>query len=251
MTGLIKQQLELLEREYSIRILYACESGSRAWGFTSPDSDYDVRFIYARRLNNYLSINEIKDVIDLPVNDLLDIGGWDIKKALKLFLKSNGPLYEWLQSPIIYKNDSGFDKAMQTLMPQYFSLRAAGNHYLSMANNAVVNDFAGEEVKIKRYCYAIRSALACLWIVIEQSVPPMELDKLRVLITDITVQHHINKLLEIKLVSDEKTLMQHDVVLDDWLNNTLAFCETGVKQLAVNHHTTEELNEVFRTYIQP
>src|SRR5450755_2879949 len=90
----IKQKLYELETNQNIRILYACESGSRAWGFPSPDSDFDVRFIYARTTNDYLSIHEIKDVIDLPVNEVLDIGGWDIKKALKLFLKSNAPLYE-------------------------------------------------------------------------------------------------------------------------------------------------------------
>jgi predicted nucleotidyltransferase len=101
MVDIIKEKLAKLERIHHIRVLYACESGSRAWGFPSPDSDCDVRFIYARSQKDYLSINEAKDVLDLPVNELLDIGGWDIKKALKLFLKSNGPLYEWLQSPVI------------------------------------------------------------------------------------------------------------------------------------------------------
>src|SRR5580658_2813966 len=104
----IKEKLLELEKNNHIRILYACESGSRAWGFPSPDSDFDVRFIYARTMDDYLNIHEIKDVIDLPVNEVLDIGGWDIRKALKLFLKSNGPLYEWLQSPIIYRGNSSF-----------------------------------------------------------------------------------------------------------------------------------------------
>ncbi|HEY2582378.1 MAG TPA: nucleotidyltransferase domain-containing protein, partial [Mucilaginibacter sp.] len=135
-----KEKLDELEKDNHIRILYACESGSRAWGFPSPDSDFDVRFIYARTKNDYLGIHETKDVIDLPVNDVLDIGGWDIKKALKLFLKSNGPLYEWLQSPIIYKDDSGFTDELRKLMPRYFSSRACGNHYLSMALNTVNND---------------------------------------------------------------------------------------------------------------
>jgi predicted nucleotidyltransferase len=94
MLEIIRENLRELEDQHQIRILYACESGSRAWGFPSPDSDFDVRFIYARTTNDYLNIHEIKDVIDLPVNEVLDIGGWDIKKALKLFLKSNGPLYE-------------------------------------------------------------------------------------------------------------------------------------------------------------
>jgi len=97
MKDTILQKLHELEQSENIRILYACESGSRAWGFASPDSDFDVRFVYAKSVNHYLSIAETKDVAGLPVNEILDIGGWDIKKALTLFLKSNAPLYEWLQ----------------------------------------------------------------------------------------------------------------------------------------------------------
>src|SRR6266576_1584342 len=108
MRDVIDPQIESIERKHGVRILFACESGSRAWGFASPDSDYDVRFIYAEPLNNYLSIREGKATIELPVNHELDVNGWDIRKALQLFLKSNAPLYEWLQSPIVYKADSNF-----------------------------------------------------------------------------------------------------------------------------------------------
>jgi predicted nucleotidyltransferase len=165
----ILQNLAELERSENIKILYACESGSRAWGFASPDSDFDVRFIYTRDVDHYLSIGEMPDVIGLPVNEVLDIGGWDIKKALKLFLKSNSPLYEWLQSPVVYRQDSAFADEMRNLMPAYFSLRSGGNHYLSMANNTLRDDLKGEQVKLKRYFYALRPALACLWIVEKQS----------------------------------------------------------------------------------
>lgn len=120
----IKEKLRELEQQHHIKILYACESGSRAWGFPSPDSDFDVRFIYARRINDYLNIAEAKEVIDLPVNEVLDIGGWDLKKALKLFLKSNGPLYEWLQSPVVYVDDCGFAQELRELASKYFSMRA-------------------------------------------------------------------------------------------------------------------------------
>jgi len=221
MLEIIKEKLHELEKDHHIRILYACESGSRAWGFPSPDSDFDVRFIYARTTNDYLQIHEIKDVIDLPVNEVLDIGGWDIRKALKLFLKSNGPLYEWLQSPIIYSDDSGLAEELRQLMPKYFSLRASGNHYLSMALNAVNNDLQGEQVKIKRYFYTLRSALACKWITEKQTLPPMEFGKLRMLVDAEPFQTGIHKLLKMKLVSDEKTLIAPVVILDEWLNATL------------------------------
>jgi len=147
----ILQKLLELEQSENIRILYACESGSRAWGFASQDSDFDVRFIYAKSVNHYLSIAETTDVVGLPVNEVLDIGGWDIKKALKLFLKSNAPLYEWLQSPILYREDNPFAQELRNLMVIYFSPKAGANHYLSMANNTLRDDLQGEHVKLKRY----------------------------------------------------------------------------------------------------
>ncbi|GAC1306572.1 MAG: nucleotidyltransferase domain-containing protein [Mucilaginibacter sp.] len=249
MIDIIRDKLHELEQDRYIRILYACESGSRAWGFPSPDSDFDVRFIYSRYTDDYLNIHEAKDVIDLPVNDELDIGGWDIKKALKLFLKSNSPLYEWLQSPIIYIDNFNFVEDMRKLMPKYFSLRAGGNHYLSMALNTVANDLQNEEVKIKRYFYALRSAMACKWIIKKQTVPPMELGILRKIEDSKSLQKAIDDLLKIKLVSNEKTLIEHDVVLDKWLNDTLSGCKTSLNQTSSNQQQATELNEIFRKYI--
>lgn len=249
MLEIIKAKIAELEEQRNIRVLYACESGSRAWGFPSPDSDYDVRFIYARPTDDYLSIHDIKDVEDLPVNEVLDIGGWDIRKALKLFLKSNGPLYEWLQSPIIYKNDSSFSNELLSLMPNYFSLRSAGNHYLSMALNTVNNDLQGAEVKIKRYFYALRSSLACKWIVEKHEVPPMEFHKLRVLISDQNVQNSLDELMNLKLVSNEKTLIALVPDLDEWLNETLALCKQQVALLPPNLQPAEELNKIFSRYV--
>jgi predicted nucleotidyltransferase len=229
--------------------LYACESGSRAWGFSSPDSDFDVRFIYARTTNDYLSINEVKDVIDLPVNEVLDISGWDVKKALKLFLKSNSPLYEWLQSPILYKDESGLAAQLRLLMPKYFSLRTGGNHYLSMALNTVANDLQGQQVKLKRYFYALRSTLACKWITEKLTVPPMEFEKLRVLVDDKEFHSNMDNLLDMKSVSNEKTLVKPNTLLDQWLNNTLSDCKIALIQLPSNHQKTDELNMIFRKYI--
>ena len=85
----IVNRLEEIERSESVRILLAVESGSRAWGFPSPDSDYDVRFLYARPRDWYLSIDARRDVIECPIEDVLDINGWDIRKALHLLLKAN------------------------------------------------------------------------------------------------------------------------------------------------------------------
>ncbi len=249
MLSTIQQKLRELETDKNIRILYACESGSRAWGFPSPDSDFDVRFIYARPVNDYLKILDIKDVVDLPVNEVLDIGGWDIRKALKLFLKSNGALYEWLQSPIVYRDDNGFAEELRQLMPKYFSPKACGSHYLAMALNTLHNDLQGEQVKIKRYFYALRSAFACKWITEKQTVPPMEFALLRVLANDNTFQDSIDGLLKIKKVSDEKTLINPDAVLDKWLADTIEQCKIELSEIASNHQQTDELDEVFIKYI--
>ncbi|GAA3969035.1 nucleotidyltransferase domain-containing protein [Mucilaginibacter dorajii] len=245
----IHQKLLELEQTENIKILYACESGSRAWGFASPDSDFDVRFIYVKPLNYYLQITDQTDVAGLPVNEVLDIGGWDLRKALKLFLTSNSTLYEWLQSPIVYTEQPGFANELRALMPRYFSLKAGAHHYMSMAHNTLTQDLQADEVKLKRYFYALRPALACLWIVEKYSVPPMEFEKLRVLITDEKIQQAINDLMEQKKLSDEKTMIAPVLPLNNWLTDILNYCRSQTAALESHRHLPDELNAVFRKYI--
>jgi predicted nucleotidyltransferase len=245
----IHQKLLEMEQTENIKILYACESGSRAWGFASPDSDFDVRFIYVKPLDHYLQIIDQTDVAGLPVNEVLDIGGWDLRKALKLFLTSNSTMYEWLQSPIVYTEQAGFADELRKLMPKYFSLRAGAHHYLSMANNALTQDLQGDEVKLKRYFYALRPALACLWIIEKRSVPPMEFEKLRILIADEKIQQAINDLMEQKKLSGEKTTIAPVLQLNHWLTDTLNYCRLKTGDLENHRHLPNELNAVFRKYI--
>lgn len=251
MKEIILQKLLELEQNENIKILYACESGSRAWGFASPDSDFDVRFIYTRSVDYYLSLADSTDVLGLPVNEVLDIGGWDIKKALKLFLKSNAPLYEWLQSPIIYRQDEAFVTELSSLMPVYFSPRSAANHYLSMATNTLRDDLQAEQVKLKRYFYALRPALACLWIIEKQGVPPMEFKPLRALIADEVIQMHIDKLLERKKDANEKAFIEPVMELNDWLSEQLEYCKEKLSPLPSVRKDTLELDAVFRKYLLP
>lgn len=250
MKEIILEKLTELEQSENIKILYACESGSRAWGFASPDSDFDVRFIYTRSANDYLSISDGPDTVGLPVDEVLDINGWDIKKALKLFLKSNGPLCEWLQSPIVYLEHPTFAYEMRMLIPHYFSLRSVANHYLSMAHNTMRDDLQGEQIKIKRYFYALRPALACLWIIERQTVPPMEFVQLRALITDPELQHCIDNLMEQKLAADEKAMVKPIALLNEWLAAHLSLYKDQVTTLPSVKRKTNELDEVFRKYIR-
>lgn len=128
----IQEQLRRIEEAENIKILLSVESGSRAWGFASPDSDYDVRFIYIRRLEDYLRLDTNRDVIELPIDDVLDINGWDLQKTLRLLHKSNPTLFEWFSSPIVYQKTEFADK-VRDLMMHYFSSKKTLYHYVSMA----------------------------------------------------------------------------------------------------------------------
>lgn len=249
MKEIIQQKLLELEQRHQIKILYACESGSRAWGFASPDSDFDVRFIYARPVNDYLQIAATADTLGLPVNEVLDIGGWDLKKALQLFLKSNSPLYEWLQSPIVYRQDDAFAGEIKALMPRYFLPKASANHYSSMAHNTLTQDLQAEQVKLKRYFYALRPALACLWIVQKQTLPPMEFEPLRTLVEDKEIQTAIDDLMIKKQAADEKALTAPVEAVNERLIATLAYCREQIAALDSAKQTTVELDALFRKFI--
>ena len=242
-------KLAELEKQNDVRILYACESGSRAWGFASPDSDFDVRFVYVQNRNKYLSIYEPRDVIEVPVNEILDINGWDLRKALGLFRKSNAPLYEWLQSPIVYRSDEKFAAEFRALMPAYFSMRAGFHHYFSMARNAFENDLQGELVRIKKYFYALRPLLAASWIIEKQEVPPMEFEPLRGIIKDPVVQHAIDQLLELKKTSNEKTTIAPLPELQFFLAENLLRCKAEGETLLPNNGDTAVLDSFFRSWL--
>ena len=159
----IVRELESLSRTMGVKVLYAVESGSRAWGFASPDSDYDVRFIYVREKEDYLRLDMPKDVIEWCLDDVLDINGWDLKKALFQFHRSNAVLFEWSNSPIIYKNTEEWKKIYETAKG-YFSVKAASYQYYGVANSTWKQYLQEPEVSYKKYFYALRPLLACRYI---------------------------------------------------------------------------------------
>jgi predicted nucleotidyltransferase len=248
MHAIIQEKLKAIEQEHDVKILFACESGSRAWGFASPDSDYDVRFIYACRRDHYLSVDDQRDVIEQPINDVLDISGWELRKALKLFRKSNPPLYEWLQSHIVYQADAQFLEAIQKLMPAYFLKRASMHHYLSMASSVWHNDLATPEVKLKKYFYVLRPLLACRWIADRSEVPPMELNKLRVLLSD-DLHPVLDTLLLQKAEVTEKFMIGHIAALDHFFEEQLSYCQQVVPEASSVFIDNEPLNQLFRKFI--
>ena len=168
----IQEQLRRIEESENIKILLAVESGSRAWGFASPDSDYDVRFVYIRRPEDYLRLDVVRDVIELPIDDVLDINGWDLQKTLRLLHKSNPTLFEWFSSPIVYQKTEFADK-FRELMMHYFSSKKTLYHYISMAEGNYREYLQGEIVRVKKYFYVLRPVLACQWILDRGTPPPM------------------------------------------------------------------------------
>ena len=164
MEKVILKNLYKIEKENKIKILYAVESGSRGWGFESTDSDYDVRFIYIHMPEWYLSIQDRRDVIEIPIDNLLDINGWDIRKTLILYNKSNPTLLEWLSSPIIYMEHGFLIKKLKELVNYYFSSKSCIYHYLHMARGNYREYLKGDVVKIKKYFYVLRPIMACMWV---------------------------------------------------------------------------------------
>jgi predicted nucleotidyltransferase len=165
-------ELRKIERESGVRVLLAVESGSRAWGFASPDSDYDVRFIYAHERDWYVSVVEPRDVIEQILPGDLDVSGWDLRKALRLFSKCNLALNEWLGSPTMYSEVTGFRQQLLGLMPRYFNSIAGMHHYRSMATRAFEENYVDSRIGIKKLFYVLRPLLACRWIERKGSQPP-------------------------------------------------------------------------------
>jgi len=197
----ILNELKKIESEKNVRILYACESGSRAWGFPSEDSDYDVRFIYAHPPDWYLAVNlETKrDVIERPINDVLDISGWDLRKALQLFYKSNPPLFEWLGSPIIYREDYSTAEQMREMAITANSAKASIYHYYNMAKKNYRGYLKGETVRLKKYFYVLRPILAVNWLEQNLGIVPTEFQILvDTILTDQNLINDINDLIEKK-----------------------------------------------------
>lgn len=253
----IKIKLKEIEENYRVKILYACESGSRAWGFPSKDSDYDVRFIYVHHPDDYLVIDPMgvgtkRDVIELPINDMLDINGWELTKALKLFRKGNPPLLEWINSNIVYYHNYSTLKQMQNLIPEIFSPASAIYHYLNMAKNNFRLYLQSNEVKIKKYFYVLRPVLASKWIEQYNEFPPLEFKTLlERLIPEGDLKKEITTLYKRKIAGDEFDLEPRIQVINDFLDTEIERLQNYAKSVKSKvENPTEKLNIIFKSTLQ-
>ncbi len=220
LTTEIHTLLSRIEASHGIRIVYAVESGSRAWGFASPDSDYDIRFIFIRPADSYISIQDGLESIDLPLEGELDAGGWDVRKAARLLGKSNGALVEWLHSPIVYRNEDGFRDRWQAMAREIFSPRASSDHYRGLAKQMVLGKLRGDSVRAKDYLYALRAVLAAKWISESHSIPPVPFADLFSTAPP-SIQTLIPELLDHKARTEESELMERLPELDAFLQQFL------------------------------
>ncbi len=253
MNEIIQKKLVEIEEKFQVKILYAIESGSRAWGFPSKDSDYDVRFIYIHRPEWYLSIDPQgiggkRDVIEEPINDLLDISGWEITKALRLFRKNNPPLLEWLRSDILYYQKHSFVDNIKSLESQVFYPNSMLHHYLNMAKNNYREYLQGEQVRIKKYFYVLRPILACNWIEKYNETPPISFHELlEDIIPDSELKNEVNHLLKRKLQGDELDIEPRLKVINDYIENEIKRIEDYIKSLKIEtKDSTKLLDELFR-----
>ena len=249
MREVIMEKLREIALKEDVKILYAAESGSRAWGFDSPDSDYDVRFIYVRKQEDYLRILPRRDVIEWQLDETLDINGWDIQKAMLLLLKSNPTLFEWANSPIVYQTTEQWE-SLKEIINRYFSSKSGVYHYLNMAKHNYREYLKADQVKQKKYLYVLRPILACRWILRTQTPPPMEFESLVHAELESELLPLVMQLLENKRKSSEMEAIVRVQPLNDYIEKQLETLQIAVVSMPKEtHHDTDLLNEHFREIV--
>lgn len=239
----IKQTLGKIETEHKVKILYACETGSRAWGFPSPDSDYDVRFIYLHKTDWYLALNDRKDTIEFMDGDL-DVTGWDLRKCLKLLKKSNVPLIERFQSPVQYFANEKFKAGFIQLVQDYYSPTAAFYHHYSLATKFWEELKDQDRIKLKSYFYLVRALLSCNWIVKDKSVLPMHTEGLMKYV-DEESKDELRRLISLKATVGEKYLHPKSNFMQTLVTSLFAYLDEHKTDLGVNNKDYASLNNFF------
>lgn len=248
MRKIILEKLKEIEEKEDIKILHCVESGSRAWGFASADSDYDVRFIYVRPKEFYLRLDKTRDVIEWQLDETLDINGWDISKALILLHKSNPTLFEWNSSPIVYKTTDEWAE-ISKIINRYFVAKSGLYHYLSTAKSNYREYLKGEVVRVKKYFYVLRPLLACKWILAEGTPPPMEFSKLMDKYLDDDIKPEVEKILELKISSPEISTFKRFDKINEYIEKNIEELSEVLKSYPTNQNDWQELNNIFISLI--
>ena len=241
----IIERLHEIERKEDVKILHAIESGSRAWGFASSDSDYDVRFIYVRNTEDYLRLEETKDFINWELNEVLDISGWDLKRALQYFHKSNATLFEWSNSPVVYYTTEEFKK-IYVIGQYYFSCKSVLYHYYGTAKKNYRQYLTDEMVKYKKYFYVLRPLLACKWIEERMTPPPVLFDELRAAVLEPELQSVVDDLIARKVKMSEHDKAPRIDVLNQYIIEKLEYYKEFAEKMENDrNHDWGPLNGAF------
>lgn len=250
MKEIIYSKLDEIEKKEQVKIILAVESGSRAWGFESQDSDYDVRFLYIRKPEDYLKLEGLRDVIEWQLDDVLDINGWDIQKALRLMYKSNPTLFEWCSSPIVYKKTSEAEQ-LENLCETYFSPKKSLYHYWHTASSNYREYLQGDKVKAKKYFYVLRPILASNWIMNYNTVPPIEFDRLANEMLPDSLTSIVDDLLQEKKNSNELDTINKIEELNDYIELELNKLQQAAKnELETYDNEWAPLNHLFLSLIE-
>ncbi|QIH34867.1 MULTISPECIES: nucleotidyltransferase domain-containing protein [Sphingobacterium] len=244
---IIKKLMEI-EASEGVRILFACESGSRGWGFPSIDSDYDVRFIYIRKAEDYTRLFPLPTEMRFPIIDDLDIAGWDLFKVLTLLYKSNVSPFEWIQSPVVYHEFNGFKISFRTMMENYFDARRHVHHYLGIVRSKL-GDLQLETMKLKSLFYILRSLLAADWSMTYRSYAPMTLAELSVVLPDV-VMNEVMELRQLKSQVDEGFIYSCSATIRSYIETRLIDLENQVKQVPVSISDKEGLEKYFKILLR-
>ncbi|MED1204683.1 nucleotidyltransferase domain-containing protein [Heyndrickxia acidicola] len=244
----IEEELASIEHTHQVKVIYACEAGSRASGLASNASDYDVRFLYLHPSDWYLSIQERRDVIEVPVSSTLDISGWDLRKALALLRKSNPGILEWLQSTVIYLDKPIITGQIKALAQETFSKKACMHHYFSMAKRNFNDFLKGDEVQIKRYFYVLRPILSCIWMEKKHTFPPLDFHVLlKELPLSPSLKSEMAKLAAKKAISAAKEREPKNAVVFSFLEEQLFRLKDALLTVtATKKDYAEELDGLFR-----
>lgn len=245
MNKVIQKKLQIIENKEQVTMLLAIESGSRAWGFESPDSDYDVRFVYVRSPQEYLKLNPVRDVIEWQLDDVLDINGWDLPKALKLLYKSNPVFFEWLYSPIVYRTSKQHAE-LKELSKEYFSQSKLFYHYWHMASGNYRESLQLPAVKLKKYFYVLRPIWAAKWVMEMGTVPPVLFSELKEQMCPKNLSHRIEALLRQKIETPEKDLIPPIFELNHYIEEQLEAMKNKIDtSIHSQPHSWEALNHYF------
>lgn len=241
----ILRLLGQIELERGVRIVFACESGSREWGFASDDSDYDVRFVYLRPLGDYLRLDEPRDVIEMPESDEIDAVGWDLRKFLRLLRNSNPSAIEWLGSQTVYTEDSAFSSARKLREP-CFSPSASAWHYYGMAKNHDFRYLRRETAHVKKVLYVVRAILAAEWSITRLSPPPIRFDELRNAMPCASMAPDVDFLLAMKAAGNERCIIPHPDAVEEWAAGALEALPARIK--AIEEHKRPEWGTMNRAF---